>query len=186
VTVDPVDRACHPVPDMSKRGVCATVVALVLGSRGASAEPRAFVDTDFGSSVGGLQLSVTVNADGSLATFYVKNVGPTEVTFVEAYSCSGHSPWSITTSATGVAGQHDYGFEPKVRGLTTEIKTVCTRNVATKHRTVAKGATVAIDVPFATAGEITKTKDTVVQANAVLDLDGRDQPLVLHSKALTR
>ncbi len=171
---------------MSKLRVGATVVALVLGARAARAAPPAFADTDFGPAVGALQLSVTVNAAGSLATFHVKNVGPAEVTFVEAYSCSGYSPWSITTSAPGVAGERNYGFEPEVRGLTTALKTTCTVNVPTKHRTVAPGATVAIEVPFATAGEITKTKDTVVQANAVVDLAGQNQPLVLHSKAITR
>jgi len=162
----------------------AMFLALVVVTRLAYASPPLF-DADFGPAEAGLQLAVTVDAGGTTATFKVKNGGTKSVTFVEKYSCSGLSPWSISAGASDKALDRNYGYEPAVKGLTTQLKTTCTRNGPIKQSTVAQGATVAITVPFATAGEITKSTDKVFEGNAVVSIDGR-QDLVLHSAPALR
>lgn len=94
--------------------------------------------------------------------------------------------WSIASGASAAALDHYFGFDANAHGLTTHVTTVCTRNGPMKLRTVDAGATVAIEVPFATAGEIAKTKDRVFRGEAELDLRGSQRPLVLHSATQTR
>jgi hypothetical protein len=172
---------------MNPFGVVIGVVTLTImvGGANAHSSPR-FLDTGFGSVESGLQLSIKVDAGATRASFVVKNVGTKPVTFVEFYSCSGLSPWSLSTGGGVGALDHHFGFEPKVKGLTTKLETVCTVNTPTKRRTIAKGGIVEIEVPFAVAGELAKTTDKMFQANAALDIEGHDSLVVLHSAVQTR
>jgi hypothetical protein len=160
--------------------------AILLAGSGSASTPAPFLDTGFGPETGGLQLGLTVDATGKTATFQVKNTGPKPVTFVEAYSCSGQSPWGISMGATDARFDHYYNFEPTAHGLSTKAVTVCTRNVPTRRRTVAAGTTAEIVIPFASAGEIVKSSDRAFRATAALDLDGRTGPLVLTGATQTR
>lgn len=169
-----------------RRRVLSALTILVVASAPAAAAPPAFLDTGFGPASGGLELAVAVDGKGEVATFRVKNVGSAPVTFVEQYSCSGTSMWSIASGASEAALDHYFSFDANAHGLTTHVTTVCTRNGPTKLRTVGKGATVTIAVPFANAGEILESKDTVFRAEAELDLKGSHRPLVLHGAAQTR
>jgi hypothetical protein len=160
------------------------ILALVFSARIAHADSP-FFEAGFGPASSNLQLAVTVDAGGKVATFKVKNTGDKPVTFFEAYSCSGPE-FSISTGASDKALDHHYTYEPEVHGLTTQAKTACTRNVPIKPRTVAKGATVEVPVPFATASEITKTTDKAFMGNASLEITGRTDLVVLHSAVVTR
>ena len=91
----------------------------------AAAAPPAFLDTGFGPASGGLELAVTVDGKGEVATFRVKNVGSAPVTFVEQYSCSGASMWSIASGASEAALDHYFSFDANARGLTTHVTTEC-------------------------------------------------------------
>jgi hypothetical protein len=160
------------------------LVVVTSAAHATSADP--FLDIGFGKAERGLQLAVTVPADGAAATFRVKNTGSQPVTFVESFSCSGPSPWSISAGASSTKLEHHWNYEPTVKGLTTKLETACTRNVPIKRRTVAAGDTISIVVSFATAGEIMKSTDKAFQANALLDLDGRNEVVVIQSAVQTR
>jgi hypothetical protein len=163
-----------------------TVVWIVFGGANAVAGAPPFLDTGFGPAAENLQLAVQVDATGTDATFVVKNTGTKPLTIVEAFSCSGTSPWSISAGATEKALDHHWNFEPRVGGLTTKHETGCTRNVPTKQRTLAAGSSNTFVIPFAKAGEITKSSDRAFRATAVLDVEGRPGELVLLSATQMR
>jgi hypothetical protein len=167
------------------RAVAIAVILLTTAAHATLSDP--FLDTGFGKAVAGLQLAVTVPADGKEATFRVKNTGTRTVTFATFASCSGWA-FSIAGGASPTQLDHQWGhwgYDPKEKGLA-KPGHACTVNAPDKYRTVGPGDTIAIVVPFATAGEITKSTDRVFQGNALLLFKDRTPEAQLHSAVQTR
>jgi hypothetical protein len=179
--VDPHRVACH------RHRVRRVSIVLVLLASSAAASVDPFLDTGFGKAEAGLQLALIVPAGGTEATFRVKNTGTRTVTFPTFYTCSGW-PFSIAMGASSTQLDHHFdlwGHDPKYKALAKPGEG-CTRNVPDKLRTVAPGDTIAIVVPFATPGELTKSTEKAFQASAVLHLEGRAGAVELHSAVQIR
>lgn len=142
------------------------------------------MSSSFGPSQSGLQLAVTIHS-GS-ATFRLRNTSAAPITFVERYSCSGLSHFSISVGATKRQLNRHYHYEPRVKGMTTNVRTVCTRNGAVKMRTVGPGKTTSIRIPFARGVTILQRGNNVLRANALLMLRGHHTFTQLHSALIVR
>lgn len=159
------------------KGVFVMIVALA-GTAAAGPRPP-LVETGFGPAEAGLQLALSIDGDAHAATFRVKNTGRAAVKLVESYTCSGNSPWSVSSGAHAEALDHQHA-------LVGTPGTPCTRNVPKTWRTVVPGATVAITIAFADPAEVASTADRLFQGEAVIQLERQATLHTLHTPVHAR
>jgi len=145
----------------------------------------ALLSSGFGPTTSGLQLAVKIDSKASAAEFHVLNTSKSARTFVERYSCSGLSHFSISLGKSRAKLDTHYHWEGKVRGLTTKITTRCTVNVPVKFRTVKPGKTAVITIPFAKPGSLLSGNHRVLRADALLMLRGNISFTHLRSRFVT-
>jgi len=120
------------------------------------------------------------------ATFKLRNTSAAPITFVERYSCSHLSHFSISAGPSKSRLKRHFHYQPRVKGMTTNVRTVCTRNGAVKVRTVGPGKTTSITIPFARGVTILQRANKVLRANALLMVRGHNTFTQLHSALIVR